>query len=236
MAIESTITKILFRRGPEEDLKLNENATVDADGNTVPASGVVLDLGEPGYVTDTNRLYIGDGAGGNVPIPKLHVDGGLEWNSVTNGLSISGDQTNQLRTSSTLTGCGIGLAAISADAGGIYSKLDINCGGDVISYCSSDERLKSNILKIDEPIKRIQKLSGVTFVWDTDKQSTYSGEDTGVLAQQVEDLGLPGLVQTREDGFKAVKYERLVPLLIECIKQLDDKVERLSKLVNDESE
>lgn len=237
MAIESTITKILFRRGPQEDLKLDENVTTDADGNVISTgSSVVLDLGEPGYVTDTNRLYVGDGNGNNIEIPKLHIEGGLEWNAETNGLALATNQTNQIRTSNDKSGCGVGQAAICADVGGIYSAADINCGGDIVSYCTSDENVKSNIKVISNPLDRLEHLSGVTFTWDDDKQDTYTGNDTGVIAQQVERTELPGLVQTRDNGLKAVKYERLVPLLIECIKQLNDKVESLSRLVNNESE
>ena len=38
-------------------------------------------------------------------------------------------------------------------------------------------------------------------------------QDTGVIAQQVDALGLPGITTTRSDGTMAVRYERLVPLL-----------------------
>ena len=57
----------------------------------------------------------------------------------------------------------------------------------------------------------------------------WAGElDTGVIAQEIEALGLPGITTTREDGVKAVRYEKLVPLLIQAIKELDDKVNSLS--------
>ena len=52
-------------------------------------------------------------------------------------------------------------------------------------------------------------------------------EDTGVIAQEVEALGLPGLTVTRGDGIKAVDYEKLVPLLIEAIKELEARVKTL---------
>ena len=60
------------------------------------------------------------------------------------------------------------------------------------------------------------------------KHMTSLGEsDTGVIAQQVAALGLPGITTTREDGTMAVRYERLVPLLIEAIKELEARVKTL---------
>jgi len=54
-----------------------------------------------------------------------------------------------------------------------------------------------------------------------------------VIAQEVEALGLPGIVTTRDNGYKAVRYEKLVPLLIEAIKELSDKVEALEQKLSD---
>ena len=52
-------------------------------------------------------------------------------------------------------------------------------------------------------------------------------DDTGVIAQDVEKLGLPGVTITRPDGVKAVRYERLIPVLIEAIKELEARVKTL---------
>ena len=51
-----------------------------------------------------------------------------------------------------------------------------------------------------------------------------------ILTQEVEKLGLPGLTTTREEnGIKAVRYERLIPLLIEAIKELKGEVDELKR-------
>ena len=221
---ESTITKILLRRGTSSELKL---PGADAGGN------VVLDTGEPGFATDSGRLYVGGGGSDeNVPVPKvddntLHYD--TDPDSGTYGcIKMNTEMSSQLRTTNTGSGCG-GSAAICATNGGIYSSKDINCSADVISFCSSDSRLKQEINIIDNPLERLSNIKGVTFEWN-DKQQSYSGPDTGVIAQDVEKIGLPGLVTTRDDGFKAVKYERLVPLLIESVKQLSQQVQELREL------
>ena len=49
-----------------------------------------------------------------------------------------------------------------------------------------------------------------------------------MIAQEIEALGLPGITTTREDGVKAVRYEKLVPVLIQAIKELSAKVDALS--------
>ena len=51
--------------------------------------------------------------------------------------------------------------------------------------------------------------------------------DTGVIAQQVDALGLPGITTTRDDGTMGVRYDRLVPVLIEAIKELEARVKTL---------
>ena len=48
----------------------------------------------------------------------------------------------------------------------------------------------------------------------------------GVIAQEIEEV-LPQLVQTRESGYKAVKYDKLVALLIEGIKEQQTQIEEL---------
>ena len=54
--------------------------------------------------------------------------------------------------------------------------------------------------------------------------------DVGVVAQDVEKV-LPEIVETREDGYKAVKYEKIVALLIESNKELIKRVEELESKI-----
>jgi hypothetical protein len=55
-----------------------------------------------------------------------------------------------------------------------------------------------------------------------DKQDVHTGKDIGVIAQEIEAV-LPELVVERDNGYKAVKYEKLVALLIEGIKDQQNK-------------
>ena len=107
------------------------------------------------------------------------------------------------------------------------SNGNIRAYGDITAYYTSDLTLKDNINQIDDPLGKVMQISGNTFTWK-ENDAGHEGEDTGVIAQEIEALGLPGVVVTRDNGKKAVKYEKLVPLLIEAIKELNAKVERLA--------
>ena len=102
--------------------------------------------------------------------------------------------------------------------------------GDVIAYASSDERLKDNLVPIGNASEKVKQLTGYEFDWN-DKQDVYEGHDIGVVAQEVEKV-LPEVVTTRDNGYKAVKYEKLVALLIQSNKELIERVEVLEKQLN----
>ena len=100
---------------------------------------------------------------------------------------------------------------------------------DVIAYMSSDRRLKDNIKPIEDPIGKLKKIGGYSFDWN-DKQNIYKGSDFGVIAQEIEEV-LPSLVKDREDGYKGVKYDKIVSLLIEAVKDQQKQIDELKKLI-----
>ena len=107
------------------------------------------------------------------------------------------------------------------------SGSQIEASGDVIAFGSSDERLKDNITPITEPLWKLNQIGGYTFDWN-DKQDTYEGHDVGVVAQEIHKV-LPEVVAERSNGYLGVKYEKIVPLLIESIKELNKKIEDIEK-------
>lgn len=93
---------------------------------------------------------------------------------------------------------------------------------------TSDARLKDQIQTIADPIEKLEALRGVSFVF---KPAVTGSTDTpqrrvGVLAQDVEKV-LPEAVQTGSDGFKAVEYNALTPVLIEAVKAQQREIETL---------
>jgi len=112
----------------------------------------------------------------------------------------------------------------------------IRATDDITAFYSSDVALKEDIVNISDPLESLKKLNGVLFNWKDSWIKKQGGEDgyfvrkkdVGVIAQEVEKV-LPEAVAQRKDGIKAVKYDRLTCLLIEAVKVLSDKVEKLNK-------
>ena len=100
---------------------------------------------------------------------------------------------------------------------------ELRLGGDIIAYYSSDRRLKNNIQPIENALEKVSKLNGYTFDWN--ELSKKEGTEIGVIAQEIE-TDFPELVVTRENGYKAVRYEKLVAVLISAINELNEKLSK----------
>ena len=116
----------------------------------------------------------------------------------------------------------------------LHYGAEIRADGDVVAYYSSDERLKENVQIIPDAVSKVQQIRGVTFDWKDEYLESQGGEDdyfhrkhdSGVIAQEVEKV-LPEVVAERKDGMKAVRYEKLVAVLIEAVKELKQEIEEL---------
>jgi hypothetical protein len=102
--------------------------------------------------------------------------------------------------------------------------------GEVTAYSGSDANLKQNIKTIVNPLDKLLKLGGYDFTWKQDYLNTLAipnnyakQDDVGIIAQEVQAI-LPQAVVTRDDGTLAVNYSKLIPLIIEAIKELHKKV------------
>ena len=129
------------------------------------------------------------------------------------------------------TSLGVGTAA-SGTAG------EIRAANNITAYYSSDIRLKTNIKPIENSLFKLQQINGMTFDWTDEEIERRGGEDgyfvrkhdVGVIAQEVE-IVLPEIVAERLDGYKAVKYEMIIPLLIEAIKELKAELDMIKEKI-----
>jgi hypothetical protein len=121
----------------------------------------------------------------------------------------------------------MGLGVTPTNTGGRFEASN-----DIVAYSSSDIRFKKNVTEIKEPLQKISKIRGISFDWiEMEEFHGNSGHDVGVIAQEIEEV-LPEIVTTRESGYKAVKYEKIVPLLIEAIKEQQATIASLEARIN----
>ncbi len=198
--------------------------------------------------TLTNKSIAADQLTGTVANARLDAQlqdvAGL---AVTNGGFIVGDGSNFVLETGATARTSIGLGTSSdvqfndqqVDSLGVATAAsgtsgEIRATNDITAFYSSDKSLKENIKNIENPLEKVSQINGVTFDWTDDYIKEHGGEDkyfvrkndVGVIAQEIEKV-LPQVVATRENGIKAVKYDRIVALLIESVKELKKEIEEL---------
>ena len=105
-------------------------------------------------------------------------------------------------------------------------QANFHVPGDVIAYYSSDPRLKTNKKQLENSLSKLSNINGYTFDWlpKAKEYNSYNeGSDIGVMADEIEAM-YPDLVETRANGYKAVKYEKLTAVLISAINELTNKL------------
>ena len=180
--------------------------------STIPANGQLLIGNGAGYVLASlsgtaNQVSITNGAGTiTLGLPQsIHTGAGVQFGSIGVGTAASG-----------VTG-------------------EIRATNEITAFFTSDMRLKENINPLDNALELVCDIGGYSFDWTDEHIRSRGGEDgyfvrkhdVGLIAQEIRDI-LPEAVVTRENGYLAVKYEKLIPLLVEAIKDLNKKVELLS--------
>jgi len=89
------------------------------------------------------------------------------------------------------------------------------------NYKLADKRYKTNIVKIQEALEVIKKVHGYEFEWNEVRQDQFSGKDYGLIAQEIMGV-LPQSVK-KEEKQLYVNQISLIPFLVECIHELDEK-------------
>lgn len=125
----------------------------------------------------------------------------------------------------TLTVRGNTTLGDSADTTTVNGTLNVT--GDIAAfYSASDRNWKDNISPLTDSLSKVCAISGNRFDWN--EKSDYSGTDVGLIAQEVREI-LPEAVAEREDGHLSVSYIKVIPLLVEAIKELKSEIESLKK-------
>ena len=201
-------------------------------------SGAEPEFGTGNMVDSTNKRFMTDaqetkldsvatGATANVGDVTLSGTQTISGNKTFSGNTSSSGAISQSNTTQSTNKSSGAFKTL----GGVGIAKALNVGEDVVAYASSDKRYKDNLTPITNPIDKVKSLTGYTFTWN-DKHEQFNGnEDIGVVAQEVEKV-FPEIVDTRDSGYKAVKYEKMVAVLIEAIKDQQKQIDELKEKCN----
>ena len=219
------------------------NMVIKSNGTTAVCSQIFDDATNVGIGTTTPGAKL-DVVGTGGSTVDFRVNGRMRSNNDNGGLWVASDRF---------------FGGHTTDKAGIYNngawRLTVQSDGNVgigtnsPSYHlhvvgrlktdgideTSDKRFKKNIASLENPLELIAKIRGVKYEWRQDEFPQRKWEDgfqIGVIAQEVEAV-IPEVVSTDNEGYKAVNYSHLVPVLIEAIKELKLQVENSTTQINE---
>tara|TARA_Y100001973_G_scaffold101173_1_gene163720 strand:+ start:1774 stop:2904 length:1131 start_codon:yes stop_codon:yes gene_type:complete len=154
---------------------------------------------------------------------------------LTTGERVSG--TNEggkiiLNASNTLINPGVELTGGVKIVNGDVCPGLLKADNDVVAF-ASDLRLKENIFNIPNPLDKIKKLRGVYFDWKEKVESLgfmpiLKKNEIGMIAQEVEKVIPQAIVGAPfDENYKTIKYDRIIPLLVECINEQQKQINNL---------
>ena len=97
------------------------------------------------------------------------------------------------------------------------------CSHGGCSCSSSDKRLKTNIKSLNYGLTEVSQLDPISFKF---KSASDDITHLGFVAQDVQEV-IPEVVQEQPDGMLGIRYDELIPILVNSIKELKDRVEFL---------
>jgi hypothetical protein len=227
------------------------NNTLNINGNTTITGNLILgtqaNKSTITYATNTARTLTIPNVTGNRTFAFIDEPQTFTGTQTFSGLidanggaNISGGET--ILSSATVSDLTSGRVVIVGTSGSLqdnanltFNGTNLSCGGDIIAF-ASDDRLKENIEPIESALDKVLSLSGFTYNFNEIGQSLgFNGSIryVGVSAQEVQKV-LPEAVKPApaNNDYITVQYEKLVPLLIEAIKELKEEINELKKINN----
>ena len=200
---------------------MDESSIVGGNGNLLSGSYSFIGGGQSNKLSGSYNAILG--GRNNLNNSSTREDVFIIGSNLTASDSLTTYMNNTVLTGSLTVGQ---TSSISSTVG------RIDATNDVVAFATSDQRLKENIIPISSALDKINKINGVEFDWkpltEEEKITLHGneGHDIGVIAQEIEEI-LPEVVTTRENGYKAVNYEKIIPLLIEAIKEQQIQINQL---------
>jgi len=101
--------------------------------------------------------------------------------------------------------------------------------------CPSDGRFKRDIKTLPDALGKVERLRGVSYEWNSSDfadRDFPAGQQVGLIAQEVREV-VPQAVVEQSDGYLAVDYSRLVPLLIEGMKEQQRQLDQQRTMIDE---
>jgi hypothetical protein len=205
---------------------LNIIGQINANSTSVHTLGAVtMTNGAVAGVTTLNTITISSGGNvsgmGTLACGAITSSGTLNLlgNTINCGAIVG---TGSLALGTNTVTCGV----ISAPTSNTINALSINAGTctGVDFIATSDERIKTNISTVENALDIVKELRGVYFTRIGQTKQT-----VGVIAQEVESV-LPEVVYTDSEGLKSVSYGNMVGVLIEAVKVLSERLEKMEAM------
>lgn len=184
------------------------------------------------FVTNVAPNYnvIVSGSLHNIPMPGT-AGSTTAWGNISVGSTkINGTLTVP---NEPVTFKGLTITDLGADIkGSVLIDGELNVYEDITAFyvTPSDIRLKTNVSKIDNSLDKVLKINGYSYNWNDIGVKKYhrnkNDQDIGVIAQELEQI-IPQAVYNDKDGYKTVAYDKIIPLLIESIKDLKREIDEL---------
>jgi len=217
-----------FSGGDGINIASDGTISFDGEGKLTTYEGDEFRLAGSVDVGNGLKSYITGGLSFGAPFGQLRSNwAGNTYDVLTwfpAGISVNG--YGQFQDSLQLTDGDVIVKSGSTTTARIYENGSAIFNGDVTTNGNaSDERLKENIVPLDKGLGTVEQIKTYKFNYKDRPEDTLPG----VIAQEIEKV-LPEVVYDieMEDGvYKAVRYQQIVPVLIEAIKELSDKVKDL---------
>ena len=113
-----------------------------------------------------------------------------------------------------------------SDAFTVWFNGDATLAGNL--SINSDARLKANIVSLGATLSKLLQIDGKSYTMKKDESEK---QKIGLLAQDIEKV-FPELV-SESHGVKSVNYQGLVPVLINAMKEQEERIKRLEELLLD---
>lgn len=183
--------------------------------NNPGAVGNVLTSNGTTWISQEPAIAVQPGTSGNVLTSN-----GTTWIS-SPPIALQNDENTNSSFYVTFTTANTGkISTVTVSSSKLYYTPNTGTLSATTFNSLSDITLKDNIKNIENALEKLEKMRGVTFTWKNNGIPSM-----GLIAQEVE-LGAPELV-TEHDGIKNINYDGLTGLLVETIKELKARIEKL---------